>query len=101
MIADYKEVETITQQRGGVILTKAILQDKLSTGLVDLVANKPAAHTAQLLNGKIQSLDMRLIHRYKDFYMDGSVLKFEIRHENFDIGDNGLYEILLEFNKKV
>ena len=66
MITDYISVENKTQQRGGNILTKSILHDRLSTGFVDLVQNQPTSHISQLLNGKIQELDLRMVLRYKD-----------------------------------
>ena len=63
IITDYIAVESITQQRGGVILTKSIIQDSLATGYTDLVKAQPSVHASQLLNGKIQAFDIRLVLR--------------------------------------
>jgi hypothetical protein len=101
MVTDYKSLDTIIEQKGGVILSKSILSDRLSSGVVDLVLGKPAAHTAQLLNGKIQSLDMRLVLRYKEFYLENKSLKFKVQHKVLQLDEHGLYDILIQFNKKL
>jgi hypothetical protein len=101
MVTDYKSLECIAEQKGGVILSKAILSDKVGCGVVDLVMGKPAAHTAQLLNGKIQSLDMRLVLRYKDYYFQNQYLKYRVADKILEFDDYGLYDILLQFNKKI
>jgi hypothetical protein len=101
MVTDYKSLECIAEQKGGVILSKAILSDKVGCGVVDLVMGKPAAHTAQLLNGKIQSLDMRLVLRYKDYYIENTYLRYRIADKILEFNDYGLYDILIQFNKKI
>jgi hypothetical protein len=102
MVTDYKSLESITQQKGGVILSKSILSDKISSGVVDLILGKPSAHTAQLLNGKIQAMDIRLILRYKEYYIDNyNSLKFRVIHKTLELDKQGFYDILIQFNKKV
>jgi hypothetical protein len=101
MVTDYKQLESIVEQKGGVILSKSILSDTISAGVVDLVLGKPAAHTAQLLNGKIQAMDLRLILRYKDYFVENSHLKFKVGHKTLELDEFGFYDILLQFNKKV
>jgi hypothetical protein len=101
LITDYKDLECVTEQRGGVILSKSILSDRIGSGMVDLVQGKPTSHTAQLLNGKIQVLDMRLVLRYKDYYFQNNNLQYNVLHKTLELEDAGLYDILLQFNKKV
>lgn len=102
MLSDYKELETIIEQRGGVILTKSILQDTLALGCVDLVRGQPQTHTAMLLNGKIQALDLRLVLRYKEYFIDNAEhLAFSIKHKTHELDEHGFYDILLHFIKKL
>ena len=101
MVTDYIRVHTIAQQRGGFLLTKSMISDKLSTGFTDLVANHPGTHTAQLKNGNIQELDVRLILRYKSFEIINSILTYSVEHKTIEMGVDGLYDLLLSFNKRV
>ena len=101
MVTDYKQLESIVEQKGGVILSKSILSDTISAGVVDLVLGKPAAHTAQLLNGKIQAMDLRLILRYKDYFVENSHLKFKVAHKTLQLDEFGFYDILVQLNKNV
>ena len=125
MITDYVTVEGKTQQTGGHILTKSIIQDKLNIGCTDLVANQPSSHTAQLLPGKIQEMDIRLVLRHKqyarkthprviseqpivlnarnrDFYsLPNQKLSFTIERTILEMDETGLYDLLLAFNKRV
>ena len=101
MITDYVTVEGRTQQKGGHILTKSIIHDKLSAGFTDLVHNQPSSHTAQLLNGKIQEMDLRLMLRYKKFSVVDDRLKFTIERVPMELDDSGVYDLLLAFNKRV
>ena len=101
MITDYVTVEGRTQQKGGHILTKSIIHDKLSAGFTDLVHNQPSSHTAQLLNGKIQEMDLRLMLRYKKFSVVDERLKFTIERVPMELDDSGVYDLLLAFNKRV
>ena len=111
MITDYVTVQGRTQQKGGVILTKSIINDKLSVGFTDLVYNQPTSHTAQLLNGKIQEMDVRLVLRYKKYTIEvtnaglitlpNDQLKFTIARKTIELEHDGLYDLLLAFNKLV
>ena len=101
MITDYVTVEGRTQQKGGHILTKSIIHDKLSAGFTDLVHNQPSSHTAQLLNGKIQEMDLRMMLRYKKFSVVNGRLKFTIERVPMELDDSGVYDLLLAFNKRV
>ena len=101
LVADYLSVDTIAQQRGGFLLTKSIISDKLNSGLTDLVANSPGTHTAQLKNGKIQEMDVRLILRYKKYEIINNILTYSVAHKTLELEDDGLYDLLLSFNKKV
>ena len=98
-------------EKGGVILTKSIINDKLSVGFTDLVYNQPTSHTAQLLNGKIQEMDVRLVLRYKKYTIEltnaglitlpNDQLKFTIARKTIELEHDGLYDLLLAFNKLV
>jgi hypothetical protein len=101
VISDYKYIETRAQQRKGVVLSKAIIQDTLALGIHDLVQNTPEAHTTQLLPGKIQVLDSRLLYRYRSYSLVNDTLESEIKTKIFSMQKYGVYDILLEFNKKV
>jgi hypothetical protein len=101
VISDYKHIETRVQQRKGVVLSKAVIQDTLALGVHDLVRNTPEAHTTQLLPGKIQVLDSRLVFRYRSYSILNGTLKSEIKSRIFSMDEHGVYDILLEFNKKV
>ena len=101
IITDYIAVECITQQRGGVILTKSIIQDSLATGYTDLVKAQPSVHASQLLNGKIQAFDIRLVLRYKVFRIENKILKHTIARKTIEMDANSSYELLLSFNKRV
>ena len=67
MITDYINIAGRTQQKGGVILTKSLINDKTGSGFIDLVNNQPTSHVAKLLNGKIQQMDLRMVLRYKKY----------------------------------
>ena len=102
MIADYVGVQSRAQQKGGRVLTKTLINDRLSCGLTDLVNNQPSSHTAKLMAGKIQELDMRLVKRFKEFRIENDVLKFNIARDTFQLDNRGgFYDLLLAFNKKV
>ena len=101
MITDYVTVEGRTQQKGGNILTKSIIFDKLSCGFTDLVHNQPSSHSAQLMNGKIQEMDLRMMLRYKEYSMDGNKLVFKIKRKTMELVETGVYDFLLAFNKRV
>ena len=101
MVKDYIKVETIAQQRGGFLLTKSMLQDKLSTGFTDLVANQPGTHTSQLKNGKVREMDVRLMLRYKSFEIINSILTYSIKTKTLNMEDDGCFDLLLSFNKRV
>ena len=101
MVTDYIRVDTIAQQRGGFLLTKSMISDKLNAGFTDLVAGSPGTHTAQLKNGSIQELDVRLILRYKKFEIINEILTYAIQRETLEMDPDGLYDMLLSFNKRV
>ena len=101
MITDYVSVENKTQQRGGNILTKSILHDRLSTGFVDLVQNQPTSHISQLLNGTIQELDLRMVLRYKEYTVENNELHFTIERKTIELEEDEMYDLLLSFNKRV
>ena len=111
MISDFVTVQGRTQQKGGVILTKSIINDTLSVGFTDLVHNKPSSHIAKLLNGKIQEMDLRLVLRYKQYAIDThdsgiitlpkNILSFTIARKPIELKNDGLYDILLSFTKQV
>ena len=101
VVTDYISVEAKIQQKGGVLLTKNVFQDKLNTGFQDLVNDRPGSHAAKLMNGKIQELDVRLVKRYKKYRVENDKLKFEIMHDPFELEDHGQYDVLLSFNKRV
>ena len=101
LVADYLSVDTIAQQRGGFLLTKSIISDKLNSVITDLVANSPGTHTAQLKNGKIQEMDVRLILRYKKYEIINNILTYSVAHKTLELENDGLYDLLLSFNKKV
>ena len=101
IVKDYIEVETIAQQRGGFLITKSLMQDKLSTGFLDLVANQPGTHVSQLKPGAIRELDIRLALRYKEFEIINSILTYSIKHKTFEMDADGCYDLLMTFNKKV
>jgi hypothetical protein len=99
-ITDYKSVLAKTVQKQGVILTRGVFNDSLSCGITDLVS-QPSAHTTQLLNGKIQEMNVRLLLRYKKYSISAGELAFTIEHKHIELDDTGLYDILLQFNKNV
>lgn len=101
MLTDYKELETIIEQRHGVIMSKSILQDRLAAGTVDLVRGQPQTHTAQLLGGRIQAMDMRLVLRYKDFVVTNKVLSYNVKHKTMELTEHGFVDIMLHFIKKL
>jgi hypothetical protein len=101
VVTDYIRVDTIAQQRGGFLLTKSMISDKLSTGFTDLVANQPGTHTAQLKNGEIQELDVRLVLRYKEFDIINNILTYSVGRKTIEMGADGVYDLLLSFNKRV
>ena len=85
-----------------MILSKTILEDKLSTGFRDLVMGEPSSHVSNLLNGKIQAMDTRLVLRYKDYRVDDDgKLRFDVKHKLIDFTNDGMYDIVLQFNKRV
>ena len=101
-ITDYKSgVKARTVQKQGVILTRGLFTDTLGSGMTDLVSD-PSAHTAQLLNGKIQEMNVRLLLRYKKYKISATGdLEFTIEHQQIELDETGLYDILLQFNKNV
>jgi hypothetical protein len=102
MLTDYKHLNVTTQQRQGVILSKSLLQDELSSGAVDLVRGFPQTHTAQLLNGKIQAMDLRLVLRYKTFYINqAGNLNYTIESKTMKFQKHSFFDILLHFIKKL
>ena len=101
IVKDYVNVSTIAQQRGGFLLTKSMMQDKLSTGFTDLVADQPGTHSSQLKNGEIRELDVRLALRYKDWEVINSILTYSIKHKTLELEPDGCYDLLLAFNKRV
>jgi hypothetical protein len=101
VVTDYIKVETIAQQKGGFLLTKAMVQDQLGTGFTDLVADQPGTHASQLKNGKIRELDVRLALRYKDFEIINSILTYSIKTKTLELEPDGCYDLLLSFNKRV
>ena len=101
IVKDYINVATVAQQRGGFLLTKSIMQDKLSTGFTDLVANQPGTHASQLKNGKIRELDVRLALRFKEWEVINGILTYSIQHKTIELEEDGCYDLLLAFNKRV
>lgn len=111
MITDYINISGRTQQKGGVILTKSIISDKLGIGFTDLVSDEPTSHVAKLLNGKIQEMDARMVLRYKKYaiHVDAqglitlpkNQLQFTIERKTLEFDENGVYDLLLAFNKRV
>ena len=101
VVTDYIKVETIAQQKGGFLLTKSMVQDKLGTGFTDLVANQPGTHASQLKNGKIREMDVRLAVRYKDYEVINSILTYSIKTKTLELEPDGCYDLLLSFNKRV
>ena len=101
-ITDYQNVQTRTKQKDGLLLTEALIEDQLQGGIIDLVRGEPSSHISQLLNGAIQALDLRVVLRYKEYYLDnGGNIKFNIARRSLDMGDHGFYDLLLQFNKRV
>ena len=100
-ITDYKNVKCRTVQKQGVILTRGVFNDDLSLGMSNLVSDVPSAHTAQMLNGVIQEMNVRLLLRYKKFDLSTDTLTFTIEHKEIEMDETGLYDILLQFNKNV
>ena len=100
MITDYINITGRTQQKGGVILTKTIISDKLGIGFTDLVSDEPTSHVAKLLNGKIQEMDARMVLRYKKYaiHVDAqglltlpkNQLQFTIERKTLEFDENGL-----------
>ena len=78
-----------------------MISDKLSTGFTDLVADNPGTHTAQLKNGQIQELDVRLILRYKSFEIINDILTYSTERKTLEMETDGVYDLLLSFNKRV
>ena len=101
IVKDFVNVATVAQQRGGFLLTKSIMQDKLSTGFTDLVANQPGTHASQLKNGKIRELDVRLALRFKEWEVINGILTYSIKHKTIEMEEDGCYDLLLAFNKRV
>jgi hypothetical protein len=100
-ITDYKSVQAKTVQKQGVILTRGVFDDTLGIGMTNLVSDT-SAHTAQLLNGKIQEMNVRLLLRYKKYKISATGnLEFTIEHKQIELDETGLYDILLQFNKNV
>ena len=102
VIGDYQRRYNITQQSNGYMLTKTILQNTIGSGLIDLVQDAPESHVTHLLAGRIRQLDMRLILRYKNHYLDeNNHLSHTIERKVQTLDTTGLYDILLQFNKRV
>ena len=100
-IADYQDVQTRAKQKDGFLLTETLIDDKLHGGKIDLVRGQPSTHVSQLLNGRIQALDMRVVLRYKEYYLENGKIKFNIARRTIDMGEFGFYDTLLQFNKRV
>ena len=58
-ITDY-DITNCTKSKNG------LFEDRL-VGKIDLVRGEPNSHVSQLLNGKIQALNLRVILRYKKY----------------------------------
>jgi hypothetical protein len=101
VIGDYQLYSSKAQQSGGVLLTKTVLEDKLGAGVIDLVQNAPESHVAHMLSGKIQQLDMRLVLRYKEYRIERGKLAHSVERKVLELDHSGLYDILLQFNKRV
>ena len=111
MITDYINIAGRTQQKGGVILTKSLINDQMGSGFTDLVKNQPTSHVAKLLNGKIQEMDARMVLRYKKYsilvddqgllYLPKNQLQFTIERKTLQLDENAAYDLLLAFNKRV
>ena len=100
-ITDYQDVQTRAKQKDGLLLTETLIDDKLHGGKIDLVRGQPSTHVSQLLNGRIQALDMRVVLRYKEYYLENGKIKFNIARRTIDMGEFGFYDTLLQFNKRV
>jgi len=46
-------------------------------------------------------MDVRLILRYKKYEILNNILTYSVAHKTFELEDDGLYDLLLSFNKKV
>ena len=111
MITDYINIAGRTQQKGGVILTKSLINDQMGSGFTDLVKNQPTSHVAKLLNGKIQEMDLRMVLRYKKYSilvddqgllsLPKNQLQFTIERKTLQLDENAAYDLLLAFNKRV
>ena len=111
MITDYINIAGRTQQKGGVILTKSLINDQMGSGFTDLVKNQPTSPAAKLLNGKIQEMDLRMVLRYKKYSilvddqgllsLPKNQLQFTIERKTLQLDENAAYDLLLAFNKRV
>ena len=69
--------------------------------MIDLVQDAPESHVAHMLSGKIQQLDMRLVLRYKEYRIERGKLAHSVERKVLELDHSGLYDILLQFNKRV
>ena len=99
-ITDYKEVTNRTKTKNGYLLSEGIFEDRL-VGKIDLVRGEPNSHVSQLLNGKIQAFNIRIILRYKEYSVVNGELKFTIKRRPVEMDPYGFYDILVQFNKRV
>ena len=99
-ITDYKHTTTRTKSKNGYLLSEGIFQDNL-VGRIDLVRDEPNSHVSQLINGKIQAMNVRVILRYRKYEVVNDVLQFTIESRPIEMDAFGFYDILTQFNKRL
>ena len=82
------------------MMSEGIFQDRL-VGKIDLVREEPNSHVAQMLNGKIQAMNLRVILRYREHSVVSGNLVFSIQKRPIEMGVDGFYDISLQFNKRL
>lgn len=101
-IGDYQKRYNMVQQSNGYVVTKTVLQNTIDSGFIDLVQDAPESHVSQLLSGEIRQLNMRLVLRYKNYFVGvGGHLAHTVERKIIEMDPSGLYDLLLQFNKRV
>ena len=99
-ITDYKQTSNRVKTKNGYLLSEGIFEDRL-VGKIDLVRGEPNSHVSQLLNGKIQAFNLRVILRYKEFTISNGKLILSIKSRAIQMDPYGFYDIMVQFNKPV
>ena len=95
------EVNSRTKQTNWFLLSTTIHQNKIAVGSHDLVMDRPESQVSKLIHGTIQGMDMRLVLRYFKYRIENDKLVYDIAKKTIQMSDSDMYDIELQFNKKV